>query len=202
MTAALRIHRVPFSTNVERIALACGIKGVEVEWVDHDNQDRSAIHALSGQDLVPVLESGETVLTDSMPIVAWIDERHPDPPLYPADPGQRREVEGFVTWFNHVWKVPPNAIAAGVGDPREWQAQMRGWLPGFEGLLCLRDFFFGSEPGAADICAFPFLRYAVTPPRPGDGDPFHRVLHEHLALEGAFPRIEAWIDRMQAVPQA
>ena len=39
----IRAHRVPFSTNVERVALAAGHKGVAVEWVDHDPDDRTAI---------------------------------------------------------------------------------------------------------------------------------------------------------------
>ena len=36
MTPVLRVHRIPFSTNVERVALAAGHKGVPVTWVDHD----------------------------------------------------------------------------------------------------------------------------------------------------------------------
>lgn len=41
--AMIRVHRIPFSTNVERVALAAGVKGIEVEWVDHDPGDRSEI---------------------------------------------------------------------------------------------------------------------------------------------------------------
>ena len=36
----ISVHRIPFSTNVERVALAAGHKGVELEWVDHDDDDR------------------------------------------------------------------------------------------------------------------------------------------------------------------
>ena len=42
---ALRVYRIPFSTNVERVALAAGHKGLEVEWVDVDPHDRSAVEA-------------------------------------------------------------------------------------------------------------------------------------------------------------
>ena len=52
----LRVHRIPFSTNVERVALAAAHKGVDVDWVDHDPADRSSIVALSGQAFVPILE--------------------------------------------------------------------------------------------------------------------------------------------------
>jgi hypothetical protein len=36
-----------------------------VDWVDHDPADRSAIRALSGQDLVPVMELDGEVVSDS-----------------------------------------------------------------------------------------------------------------------------------------
>ena len=38
-----RVHRIPFSTNVERVALAAGHKGIELEWVDHRPDDRTAV---------------------------------------------------------------------------------------------------------------------------------------------------------------
>ena len=37
----IRVYRIPFSTNVERVALAAGHKGMEVDWVDVDPDDRS-----------------------------------------------------------------------------------------------------------------------------------------------------------------
>jgi len=82
----MRIHRIPFSTNVERVALAAGHKGLPVEWVDHDPADRSAIRELSGQELVPVAEIEGEVLYDSPRIVDRIEQLAPDPPLYPGDP--------------------------------------------------------------------------------------------------------------------
>ena len=36
----MRVHRIPFSTNVERVALAAAHKGLAIEWVDHDPGDR------------------------------------------------------------------------------------------------------------------------------------------------------------------
>ena len=61
----LLLHRIPFSTNVERVEIALGLKGVPFEYVDHDPADRSSIRAVSGQDLVPVVELDGEVLADS-----------------------------------------------------------------------------------------------------------------------------------------
>jgi glutathione S-transferase len=202
----MRIHAIPHSTNVHRVALALGLKGVAVdEWVQHAPGDRRAIRALSGQDLVPVVETDDgRVLTDSMPIVAWIDETWPEPALFPADPARRREVDGFVTFFNDVWKVAPNAIEAERRAEHPdaerigaWAAQLRGWQHGFEALLTGRPYLFGDVPGAADICAYPFLRF-TTSADPDDDDLFHGVLLEHLP--GDFPNLAAWIARMAQLP--
>jgi glutathione S-transferase len=203
--AAMRIHAIPHSTNVHRVALALGLKGVAVdEWVRHAPGDRAAIRAVSGQELVPVVEADDgQILTDSMPIVAWIDRTWPTPPLYPADPAARREVDGFITFFNDVWKVAPNAIDAErqAAEPdaariAAWTAQLRGWQPGFDALLHGRPFLFGDAPGAADICAYPFLRFASAAD-PDDDDLFHGVLIEHLEVT---PRLAAWSERMAALP--
>jgi maleylpyruvate isomerase len=192
----LRVHRIPFSTNVERVALAAGHKGLEVEWVDHDPADRSAIERLSGQPLVPVAEIDTEVLVDSMRIVERLEALQPEPPLYPAEPRARAEVELFVEWFNEVWKRPPNAIAAGDDDPA-LRRRLTGWQQRFDALLDGRDYLLG-DFGAADICAFPFLRYAQSEPDLKDDDPFHAVLRELPAP----PRVRAWVERVEARPRA
>jgi len=205
----MRVLRIPFSTNVERVSLALAHKGVAVEWVDVDPADRSPVRELSGQDLVPVLQTDQNeVVFDSMRIVAWLESRRPDPPLWPADPARRAEVDVFVDWFNRVWKVPPNAIEAERRKPGPdqakidaWGEELREWLHWFEGLLEGRDHLMGDAFGAADVAAFPFLKYGLIHD-PDDDELFHRVLVEHLPIAGTFPRVEAWIRRVDSRPRA
>ena len=206
----MRVLRIPFSTNVERVALAFAHKGVRVDWVDVDAADRSPVREISGQDLVPVLETdhGE-VITDSMRIVAWLENRRPAPPLWPADDARRAEVDVFVEWFNRVWKGPPNAIEAELTSAAPDQPtidalgeQIRGWLHWYEALLDRRDYLMADSFGAADVCAFPFLKYGVLHD-PDDDELFHRVLVENLPIGGgAFPRLEAWVRRVDEHPRA
>ena len=209
MSRPMRVFRIPFSTNVERVALALGHKGVAVEWVDVDPADRSPVRDVSGQDLVPVVQTDENeIVVDSMQIVAWLESRRPDPPLWPADPARRAEVDVFVDWFNRIWKVPPNAIEAELrrAQPDEnkiegWAEELRGWLHWFEALLEGRDHLMGDGFGAADVAAFPFLKYGVMHD-PDDDELFHRILMERLPVEGVFPRVEAWIRRVDERPRA
>ena len=202
----LRLYRFRYSTNVERVALALAYKGVEVESVEIDPADRSPVRELSGQDLVPVLVDGNAIVTDSVRILEHLEQRFPDPPLFPAGESARAEVELFLDWFNRAWKREPNLIAeaiergAGEGeDVARWSARLQRRLDLFEGLLADRDHLFG-EFGAADCAAWPFLRYAAAI-EPDDDELFHRVLHERMTLDGRHAALRAWIDRVGERPR-
>jgi glutathione S-transferase len=69
MADALVLYRAPFSTNVERMALALAHKGLEVESVVISYEDRSPVVEASGQGLVPVLVDGAEVVADSTRIL-------------------------------------------------------------------------------------------------------------------------------------
>lgn len=57
--------------------------------------------ALNPAAEVPILiEEGGTVLADSMAIAEYLDERHREPPLLPAEPEARAEVRRLCNWFD------------------------------------------------------------------------------------------------------
>jgi glutathione S-transferase len=204
----LRLYRIPFSTNVERVALTLAHKGIDVDWVDVDPDDRSEVVRVSGQELVPVLVDGDRVLSDSPVILEHLEERFPERPLYPADPARRAELRTFVDWFNRVWKRPPNLIVAEEAKAEPDRERIAGLerriadaLPLFEDLLSGRDYLFGDELSAADVIAFPFLKYAELW-EDGDEERFHEVLRDAQQLDGRYPRLAAWIHRIDALPRA
>ena len=199
----IRVHRVPFSTNVERVAIAAGHKAVAVEWVDHDPGDRAAVIALSGQDLVPVAEFGADVVRGSMRIVERLEAEVPEPPLLSADPATSARTRIFVSWFDRVWKGPPNALDADepLPDADQLRARSRQWTGWIEDLLAAGPYLGGDEFGLADLCAFPFLKYAVVDPDPADTDRFHGVLAE-LLRGGDHPRLDAWARELDRRPRA
>ena len=205
----IRVHRIPYSTNVERVALAAGVKGLEVEWVDHDAADRAALRQLSGQELVPVAEIDGEVVFDSMRIVERLEDLAPDPPLFPLDPGERARAAIFVEWFNEVWKGPPNELDEELAraDPdsaavEDLTTRTRGWMPLFESMLSGRPFLGGDAVSALDVCAFPHLKYAVVETPLEDEEPFHRVLERCLKPVDAYPLLCDWVRRVDALPRA
>jgi glutathione S-transferase len=204
----LRLYRIPFSTNVERVEVAFAHTGREGEWIDVDPEERSEVVRVSGQELVPVLVDGDRVLSDSPVILDYLEQRFPERPLYPPDPARRAELRTFVDWFNRVWKRPPNLLVAEElkAEPdldriAMLEQRITDALPLFEDLLTGRDYLFGDELSAADVVAFPFLKYAVIW-EDGDEHRFHEVLRDAQRLDGSYPRLEAWIHRMDALPRA
>ena len=205
----IRVHRIAYSTNVERVALAAGVKGIEVDWADHDSADRTGVREASGQDLVPVAEIEGEVVIDSMRIVERLDALEPDPPLYPPAPNERAEVDVFVEWFNGIWKGPPNELedelskaAPDGAAAEELIARTRSWTPLFEAMLTGRPFLGGDSLGARDVCAFPFLKYAVVDVPADDDEPFHFALERCLKPADAYPLLRDWVRRVDALPRA
>jgi glutathione S-transferase len=203
----VRCYRIPFSTNVERVALALAHKGLDVEWVEVDPRDRREVQRVSGQPLVPVLVHDGRVVHDSTIILRYLEDLEPEPPLFPREAARGAEVEIFLDWFNRLWKRPPNEIEAerATPEPDEARVQSLGQelaatLDVFEGLLDGRDYLYG-DFSVADCAAFPFLKYALD--RDADDDePFHEILRECLVLDGRYPRVEDWIRRVDERPRA
>ena len=203
----MRLYRFQFSTNVERVALALAHKGLEVESVWIDPEDRSPVREVSGQDLVPVLDDGGQIIADSTRILEHLETRYPEPPLYPQEEDRRAEMMVFIDWFNRVWKRPPNEIVDELAGDRpdddrvaELAGELSGSLELFEAMLAGRDYLMG-EFSAADCAAFPFLKYGLFND-PEDTELFHKVLVDNLPIDPAHPRLCAWIERTDERPRA
>src|SRR4051794_38360660 len=203
----IRLYRAAWSTNVERVTLALGYKGLEVESIWIDYSDRKPVEQISGQPLVPVVDFDGEIVFDSPRIIARLEELYPEPPLYPVERARRAELDVFVEWFEHVWKRAPNEIERILGLPETDPDQiaqlsqlMSDWLDFFESMLQGRDYLFGDDFSAADCVAYPFLKYAKGR-NPDDDELFHRILDEHQAAAGR-PALAGWVDRIGAQPGA
>lgn len=208
MARVIRLYRADWSTNCERVSLALAHKGLEVESVVIDYSDRYEVERVSGQGLVPVIDDGGEVIADSTRILRHLEENYPEPPLFPADPARRAEMDLFIDWFNEVWKEAPNRLEEELElsepDPervRALSARLQEMLGVFEALLAGRDHLLGDDFSAADCAAFPFLKYARRRD-PADTELYHRLLNDSQRLGPEHARLAAWIDRVDERPRA
>ena len=201
----MRLHGYFRSAASWRVRIALGLKRVTAEHVFHHlrrAEQRSADYlCINPQGLVPALELDDgTVLTQSLAIIEWLDETHPEPLLLPADPVARAKVRAFA----HVLAADTHPLqnlkvlarVRGLGRPEEdvqaWAADVNAaGLETCEALAGEGPFCFGAAPGLADICLVPQLgnarRFGVEVAR------FPRL----LAAEAACMALPAFAD---AVP--
>lgn len=203
----IKLYSIPLSTNVERVQLAMGHKGLKAEHIQVPSSDRRRILEVSGQRLVPVIEHDGRVVYDSTEILRYLERTFPEKPLFPLHEARLAEMNVFIDWFNRVWKRPPNVIFAKLGaenPDREGIArygkEMSDSLDLFEGMLAGRDYLMG-EFSAADCLAYPFLRYSLGK-QAEDDYLFHQILVDYLPLGDTHPNLRRWLERVADHPQA
>ena len=84
-----------------RVRIALNLKGLPWEAVPvhlvraGGEQHQPAYLALNPAGLVPALEDEGEMLTQSLAIIEYLDETHPQPPLLPASPAERARVRAL-----------------------------------------------------------------------------------------------------------
>ena len=86
---------------VWRVRFCLAHKGLDPERVPISYHDKDQL-AFSGQDRVPVLVDGDTVVTDSWKIACYLEEAYPDAPsLFGSDIARGMGL-AFNRWCDHV----------------------------------------------------------------------------------------------------
>jgi glutathione S-transferase len=86
----MKLYDSAFSPFARKVRLVLEHKGLEFEAVDgllKSNHD--ALRAVNGRVEVPALVDGDTVVVNSADIVAYLEHRYPQKPIYPAEPAVR-----------------------------------------------------------------------------------------------------------------
>jgi glutathione S-transferase len=128
---------------------------------------------------VPVLVLGGQRVQTNLRIARFLDEHQPEPPLFPADPDERREVEAAEHWGDDVFQmVARRLVMAGAMHGRDGLVN-RGGAGRLGPLLWHSDRL--RHTGTKMIGRFVFNVNAQTE---------RRMLDE---LPGMLDRIDAWI---------
>ena len=154
-----------------RVRIARNLKGVDSTAVPVNLLDGAQkaedYRARNPQGFVPLLEIDGLQLTQSLAIVDWLEARHPEPRLLPAEPGDRAHVLALalvvacdIHPINNLRVL--KYLSGPLGLPQEARdAWYRHWVA--EGLAALEAmaasragrFLFGDAPTLADLCLVP-----------------------------------------------
>ncbi len=82
-----------------RVRIALALKGLDYDYrpvhLAKNEQFNESYQAVSAARLVPLLRDGDQVLTQSLAIIEYLEETHPQPPLLPADAAGRARVRAL-----------------------------------------------------------------------------------------------------------
>jgi glutathione S-transferase len=145
--------RCPFCART-RIVLA--EKGVPYETVTIDLADRPdwVIERNPPDGRVPILEEDGWLLPESVVINEYLEERYPEPPLLPEDPGERAAARLLVFRFDETLGDPYYAYRREQQGADRWLAL---GLRSLEGMLQSAPFLTGARFGLADVSYLPWL---------------------------------------------
>ncbi len=196
MSNAVLIHSFPLSGHAHRVVLFANLAGINhtVENVDLANgaHKSDAFLAKNSAGQVPVIEDGDTILSDSNAILVYLARKYA-PDYIPADPVGEAEVQKFLSLcageiafgtaaarLINVFKAPldrefAHATAAKVLGKLDAHLEGRDWL-------------VGSRPTIADVAVYSYTAHA--PEGDVSLEPYPNV-RRHLAnieaLDGFVP---------------
>ena len=147
--------RCPYAARV-RIVLA--EKGLAYDAVEIDLDDRPAwLYDKNPLGRVPVYEEDEgLVLPESVVIMEYLEERYPEPPLWPADAAERALGRLWLERFDD--RLGDAYYAVRRGEPQEI---LDAKLAELERALEAQPYLSGREYGLADAGYVPWILRAI-----------------------------------------
>ena len=202
----MKVYNYFRSSAAYRVRIALNLKGLAYEYIavhlTRGEQRAATYVAINAQALVPALVEDGRTLTQSLAIIEYLDERHPEPSLLPATPHERARVRAIALAIAcdihplnnlRVLRYITQVLNADENAKNTWY---RHWielgLTALEAQLAhdpaTRAFCHGDAPTLADICLVPQLANARRNAVPLDAFP------TLLRIDGNCAKLAAFAD--------
>jgi len=160
-----------------RLRIALNLKGLSYDRVAIDLRTEQhlggAYKAINPQQLVPALDIGGAVLTQSPAIIEWLEERYPTPALLPAEPLERAQVRALAAIVGcdihpvnnrRILEALRHRFSADDAAINDWCATwVSAGFDAFDALVQAHGrgpFAFGAQPSLADVYLVPQIESA------------------------------------------
>jgi glutathione S-transferase len=162
--------------------------------------------AINPRGQVPVLRDGDVVVRESLAILAYLDRRAPEPPLFGRTPAEAAA----------IWQEVLEGAAAGdrfetfilplyFGETAAKENEMRAVLPGIHNELDRLETALSMRPwlatrdtlSAADLTVYPMIRSLVRAAEKPDAARFE---HAFLPMSTRRRAIADWMARIEDLP--
>jgi maleylacetoacetate isomerase/maleylpyruvate isomerase len=168
----MKLHNYFRSSASFRVRIALALKGLSYEYVSvhlaRGEQFKEDFTQINGDALVPVLEVDGLRLTQSLAIIEYLEDTHPEPALLPKDPAGRARVRALaqsvaceIHPLNNlrVLKYLSNTLQLTEDQKNTWYRHwVRLGLEAFENQLqhsATGRFCHGNAPSLADCTLVP-----------------------------------------------
>ena len=168
---AWTLHSAWRATAPYRVRIGLALKGLEYDYAALDliagDQRGEAYRAVNPQGLAPALDIGDGhVLTQSLAILEWLEETHPEPALLPKAPLDRQRVRAMALIIAcDIHPLNNTRVGRQLSKMGISQDGILGWTQGWirDGFDALEpmiaryggQFAFGDQPSMADCCLVP-----------------------------------------------
>ena len=195
----IKLYDFALSPRVRKVRIVLPEKGLRYEKVNVDlfkgEQKKPEYLAINPYGKVPALQDNGTTVYESTIIMEYLNDKYPNPPLLPADPGQRARARVLMHYGDNPYESAVSTLAgellikpmqggttdqAVVAKARE---DLNACFARLEKEVGNNDYLLGSAFTLADI---PFVSWAM--------------LFPNLKVEVPSAKVNAWLNRLKDRP--
>lgn len=163
--------------------------------------------ALNPRGRVPALTDGDTIIYESIAILAFLESKHPQPPLFGTTPLETGHIwQRIFEIENYVRSPTDNGLVSPIFQGRAVDAaeEIRAAVPqGHEALKWVDDilsrvpYLAGETLTAADLTYLPTVQRLIRAAGRDDVGPLNLGV---LPIGKTYPNIAAWLKRIETLP--